>query len=177
MKYCGITAGYERNKKLSVFNLAIITNSLDVIRFLLEGCCDNTDVNVTDAYIFRTPLHLAYLCGHTQIAQYLIQHDADVYAMDSYGHTPYEHIDGDPDCIEDSEYYQNRRKIHDIPYSIEHCYYMNLRNTGIDDEEAVSLTMEQFPSLKEDGPTRPHHDIDHASALTEFTRYITHILF
>ena len=33
--------------------------------------------------------------------------------------------------------------------------------------------MEQFPSLKEDGPTRPHHDIDHASALKEFTQFIT----
>ena len=46
-------------------------------------------------------------------------------------------------------------------------------NIGIDTKEAVSLTMEQFPSLKEDGPTQPHHDIDHASALKEFTQYIT----
>ena len=50
---------------------------------------------------------------------------------------------------------------------------MNLVNIGTDDKEAVSLTMEQFPSLKEDGPTQPHHDIDHASALKEFTQYIT----
>ena len=50
---------------------------------------------------------------------------------------------------------------------------MKLRNIGIDDEEAVSLTMMQFPSLKEDGPTQPHHDIDHASALKEFTQFIT----
>ena len=50
---------------------------------------------------------------------------------------------------------------------------MKLVNIGIDDKEAVSLTMEQFPSLKEDGPTQPHHDIDHASALKEFTQYIT----
>ena len=35
--------------------------------------------------------------------------------------------------------------------------------------------MEQFPSLKEDGPTQPHHDIDHTSALKEFTHYITDI--
>ena len=38
---------------------------------------------------------------------------------------------------------------------------------GIDDKEAVFLTMKQFPSLKEDGPTQPHHDIDHASDLKE----------
>ena len=103
----------------------------------------------------------------------MIQHGADVYAVDTIGHTPYEYIDGDPDCIKDSEYFQNKRKIHHIPYSIEHCYYMKLINIGIEDEEAVFLTMEQFPSLKEDGPTQPHHDIDHASALKEFTQYIT----
>ena len=45
-------------------------------------------------------------------------------------------------------------------------------NIGIDSEEAVSLTMEQFPLLKECGPT-PHYDIDHASVLKEFTLFTT----
>ena len=134
--------------------------------------CSGIDVNVTDDGLW-TPLHLAYLYGHTQIAEYLIQHGADVYAVDTNGCTPYEYIDGDPDIIKESEDVQNLRKIHHIPYSIEHCYYMKLSNIGIDDEEAVSLTMEQFPSLKEDGPTQPHHYIDHASALKEFSQYIT----
>ena len=49
---------------------------------------------------------------------------------------------------------------------------MKLVNLEIDDKEAVSLTMEQFPSLKEDGPTQPHHDIDQASTLKEFTQFI-----
>ena len=172
LKYCGVTAGYEVKTGLSIFSLAVITNCFDVICFLLEGSCDSKDVNATDDSM-RTPLHLAYLYGHTQIAQHLIQHGADEYAVDQYGHTPYEYIDGHPDFIKDSEYLQNRRKIHHIPYSIEHCFFMKIINNGIDDEEAVSLTMEQFPSLKEDGPTQPHHDIDHASALKEFTQYIT----
>jgi len=103
----------------------------------------------------------------------LIQHGADVYAVDSNGCTPYEYIDGDPDFAKHSEYTQNRRKIHHIPYSLEHCYYMKLVNLGYNEEEAVSLTMEQFPSLKEDGPTQPHCDIDHASALKEFTHFTT----
>ena len=51
---------------------------------------------------------------------------------------------------------------------------MKLINIGVDDEEAVFLTMKLFPSLKEDGPTQPHHDIDHATALKEFTQYITY---
>ena len=49
---------------------------------------------------------------------------------------------------------------------------MKLVNIGIDNKEAVALTMEQFPSLQENGPTQPHNDIDHASALKEFTQYI-----
>ena len=84
-----------------------------------------------------------------------------------------EYIDGHPEAIKKSEYFKNLRKIHHTPYSIEHCYYMKLQNIGINDEEAVSLTMKQFPSLKEDGPTQTHHDIDHASALKEFTQYVT----
>ena len=139
---------------------------------MLEESSD-IDVNVTINDNLGTPLHYTYLNGHTQIAQYLIQHGADVFAMDSNGCTPYEYIDGDPDFIKYSECFQNRRIIYHIPFSIEHCYYMKLVNLGNDDEEAVSLTMEQFPSLKEDGPTQPHHDIDHASALKEFTQFTT----
>ena len=172
MKYCGVKSDFKTTTGFSLLHCAVAFKCFDVVCFLLEECSD-IDVNVTDNDDLQTPLHLAYLDGHTQIAQYLIQHGADVYAVDRNGCTPYEYIDGDPDSIKDSEYFQNRRKIHHIPFSTEHCYYMKLVNLGIDDEEAVSLTMEQFPSLQEDGPTQPHHDIDHASALKEFTQFIT----
>ena len=172
MKYCGIKSDFKTTASLSLLHYAVMYNCFDVVCFLLEECSD-IDVNVTDNDDLQTPLHYAYLTGNTQIAQYLIQHGADVFAVDSDGCTPYEYIDGDPDCINGSEYYQNRRKIYHIPFSIEHCYYMKLVNLGIGDREAVSLTMKQFPSLKEDGPTQPHHDIDHASALKEFTQFIT----
>ena len=173
MKCCGVKTDFKTKKGLCLLHIAVMCNCVDVVSFLLEEC-SGIDVNVTDDVYLYTPLHLAYLYGHTQIAQYLIQHGADVYAVDSNGHTPYEYIDGHSDGIKISERTQNRRKIHHIPYSIEHCYYMKLFNIGIDEKEAVSLTMEQFPSLKEDGPTQPHHDIDHASALKEFTQYVTH---
>ena len=171
LKHCGIKTDFKTDGA-SLLHYAVICNCFDVVSFLLEECSD-IDVNVTDDDDLLTPLHLAYLYGHTQIAQYLIQHGADVYAVDSNDLIPYEYINGHPDYIKESEYYQNHRKIHHIPYSIEHCCYMELINIGNDGEEAVSLTMEQFPSLKEDGPTRPHHDIDHGSALKEFTQYIT----
>ena len=173
MKYCGVKSDFKITRGLSLLDCAVMCNCFDVVCFLLAEHSD-VDVNITDDDTLQTPLHWAYLHGHTQIAQYLIQHGADVYAVNSNGHTPYEYIDGDPDCIEYSEYSQNRRKIYHIAFSIEHCYYMKLINIGIDVKEAISLTMEQFPSLKEDGPTQPHHDIDHASALKEFTQYITH---
>ena len=171
MKYCGVKLDFKTTNGFSLLHCAVAFNCFDVVCFLLKEC-SNIDVKAIDDDM-NTPLHLAYLCGHTQMAQYLIQHGADVYAVNSDGCTPYEYIDGDPVHIKASEYFHNMRKIHHFPYSIEHCYYMKLINIGIDEEEAVSLTMEQFPSLKEDGPTQPHHDIDHASALKEFTQLIT----
>ena len=173
IKYCSVKSDFKATEGFSLLHIAVMSNCFDVVCFLLEECSD-IDVNVTDDHSLRTPLHLAYFAGHTQTAQYLIQHGANVHAVDKHGYMPYEYIDGDPDCIEISIYYQNRRKIHHIPFSNEHCYFMKLRNLGIDEEVAVSLTMEQFPSLKEDGFTQPHHDIDHTSALKEFTQFITH---
>ena len=172
MKYCGVKSDFKTTEGFSLLYCAVLFNCFDVVCFLLAEHSD-IDVNATDDDTLDTPLHLAYFCGHTQIAQYLIQHGADVYAVDSDGCTPYEYIDGDPECIKHSEYLQNRRKIYHNAFSIEHCYYMQLINIGIDGKEAVSLTMEQFPSLKEDGPTQPHQDIDHALALKEFTQFIT----
>ena len=172
MKYCGIKSDFKTTAEgFTLLHIAVIFNCFDVVCFLLEECRD-IDVNVTDDDL-QTPLHYAYLTGHTQIAQYLIEHDADVYAVDRHGRTPYEYIDGDLESINNSEYFQNRRIIFHIPFSIELCYYMKLVNLGIDEDEAVSLTMKQFPSLKENGPTQPHHDIDHASALKEFTQFVT----
>ena len=170
MKYCGVKSDFITTEGYSLLHCAVVFNCFDVVCFLLEEYSD-IDVNVTDDGL-RTPLHVAYVTGHTQIAQYLIQHGADVYAVDRNGCTPYVYIDGDPESIKASEDLLNRRIIYHIPFSIEHCYYMKLANLGIDEEEAVSLTMEQFPSLQ-DGPTQPHHDIDHASALKEFTQFIT----
>ena len=176
MKYCGVKSDFKTTQGFSLLHYAVICNCFDVVCFLLEECSD-IDVNVTTDDL-QTPLHLAYLTGNTQMAQYLIQHGADVYAVDSNGcRTPYEYIDGDPDCIKHSEYLQNKRKICHIPFSIEHCHYMELRTLGIDEQEAVSLTMEKFPSLKEDGPTKPQRDFEPARALAleEFTQYITKI--
>ena len=170
MEYYGVKSDFKLTG-YSLLHFAVIFNCFDVVCFLLEECSD-IDINATGNYM-ETPLHLAYLCKHKRIAQYLIQHGADEYAVNIDGCTPYEYIDGEPDWIEVSWYSQNLRRIHHNPFSIEHCYYMKLINIRIDEEEAVFLTTEQFPSLKKDRPTQPHHDIDHASVLKEFTQYVT----
>ena len=63
-----------------------------------------------------------------------------------------EYIDGDPDHVTYSEYLQNKRKYMKFLTASNTSYFMKLKNNGIDDKEAVFLTMEQFPSLQEDGP-------------------------
>ena len=45
-------------------------------------------------------------------------------------------------------------------------------NSGTETEEAITLTMQQFPSLTEDGSTQPHYDVDHTSFTKELTRYV-----
>ena len=167
LKYCYFYIDFKTTEGFSLLHIAIAANCFDIIHYLLEECSD-IDVNVTDDYM-HTSLHLAYLYGHTQIAQHLIQQGADVNAVDDDSCTPYDYINGDPKWIEGSEYLQNHRKIHHVPFSDEHCYFIKLINL---EEEAVILTMEQFPSLKGGRLTQCHHNIDHVSALKAFTEYI-----
>jgi len=169
LKCCGVKCDFKADG-FTLLHIAVFANCFDIVQFLVEECND-MDVNVTDDDL-QTPLHKAYLARHTQIAEYLIQHGADVYAIDGLGCTPYEYIDGQPKFISHSEHIQNKRRIHHTPFSTEHYHFVKLINNGISETEAVSLTIEQFPSLKEDGPTQSH-DIDHASALKEFTQYVT----
>ena len=88
LKYCGVKENFKTTEGFALLHCAVTFNCFDVICFLL-GECSGIDVNATDDGL-QTPLHVAYLYRHSQIAQYLIQHGADVYAMDKYGHTPYE---------------------------------------------------------------------------------------
>ena len=153
LKHCDILIDFKTKQGISLLHCAIILCCFDVVCYFLEKYSD-IDVNVTDN-LRRTPLHIAYLCGHTHIAEYLIQHGADLNAEDSNGCTPQQYIDSDPGIVKWSHYLQNRRKICEIPDSNEHSYFKELINNGIDDQEAVSLTMEQFPLLNKDGPIQP----------------------
>ena len=171
LKCCGVKPDFKA-KGVTLLHAAVFANCYDVVQFLLKECKD-LNINITDDHDLYTPLHLAYLCGHPQIAEYLIRHDADVYAVDNAGNMPYDYIDGELEFISYSQYLQNKRKIHHTPYSTEHRYFMKLVNNNISNKDATALTMEQFPTLKEDGPTQPYHDMPNAAAIKEFTQYVT----
>ena len=85
LKHCGVITDFKTDG-VTLLYFAVVSNCFDVVSFLLEEC-SGIDVNATNNYLY-TALHVAYLYGHTQIAQYLIQHGADVYAVNSNGHTP-----------------------------------------------------------------------------------------
>ena len=153
----------------TLLHTAVFTCSFDVICFLVEEC-EGIDINATDDNL-RTPLHAAYLVGHKQIANYLIKHGADVTAMDIYGHVPYDM--SDPEIAAVSQYLQNKRRIHQVPFSIERLYYFKLLNLGIDIRSVVDLTMEKFPSLKDNEPTELSDDTDRTTIIREITHYVT----
>ena len=171
LKICGVKTSFKYTRSgFTLLHQAVFTCCFHVVCFLVEEC--EVDVNICTNYAY-TSLHIAYTAGHTHIAQYLIQHGADVMAVNDNGDTPYDLIDGIPKLITLSQALQNARIIHQVPGSAEYMYYVKLRNKGIEVNEAVTLTMEQFPSLTEDGPTQSHHDVDHTSFTKELTQYIT----
>ena len=103
-----------------------------------------SDVNAPNDHLL-TPLHLAYLCGHTQIVQCLIQHSADMYVVDNDSHILMSsYIDGDSKWIKSSAYSQTKRGGHHIPYSFEH---MKLINRGTDEKPWCPLQCKCFHCL------------------------------
>ena len=93
--------------------------------------------------------------------------------MDIYGHGPYDYIDSDPDVVTVSQYMQKKRKIHQLPFSVERLYYFQQLNLGIDIQRVVDLTMEKFPSLRDSQPTQLHNDNDQTTIVREITQYVT----
>ncbi|XP_065900894.1 uncharacterized protein [Dysidea avara] len=171
LKICGVKTFFKSTKSgITLLHYAVFTWCFHVVCFLVEEY--EVDVNMCDNGSL-TPLHMAYMTGHAHITQYLIQHGADMMALNDNGYTPYDYIDGIPEHITLSQAIQNCRIIHQVPGSAEYMYYIKLRNIEINVKGAVALTMEKFPSLTEDGPTQLHHDIDHTSFTKELTQYIT----
>ena len=137
----------------TLVHTAVLTNALEALAFLYENY-QTIRPNDTDDKK-RTSLHLAYLYGNAEMAEFLLDIGADETALDIYGKRPFNYINGDPKLVAYSKYVHNTRKIHDDSYSIEYNYYIKLLKHGIDPEQAVSLTMKEFTWLEEENPTRP----------------------
>ena len=162
LKCCGVDMSFKAaNSGYSLLHNAVFTCCFHVVCFLVEDC--GVNVNITDDHL-DTPLHIAYMAGHTDIAEYLIQHGADVMAVNSRSNVPYDYIDGISQVIYLSKTLQIQRAIHQVPGCPEYMYYLEFRYMGIEAEEAVRLTSENFPSLTQDEPTQPH---DHTSFTKE----------
>jgi len=169
LKVCCTKMSFRNQKAgITLLHHAVCTCCFQVVCYLVEEC--KIDLNINDNDL-DTPLHMAYITGHTHIAHYLIQRGADIIAVNSRGCKPYDYIGGIPEAVQSSLVIKNCRKIHEIPGSAEYNYYIKLCNINVNFEEAVAQTILEFPALKEDGLVQSHHDIDYISFSKELTHY------
>ena len=156
---------------LTILQTAVSTNCLQVLSFLFTKDCRISCLRYTDDER-RTSLHLAYLYGNTEMAALLLDNGADETALDIYGKTPLDYIDGDPKLIAHAQHIQSTRKIHSNPFSIEYNYYIKLLDHGFDTEQATILTMKEFNWLQKEGPNPPQPQVDQAIILKDLAHYL-----
>ena len=160
--------------EMSFLNNALMCKCFHVVRYLVEEC--KVDINAPiHTYLFDdlrfTPLHFAYATNEPVIADYLIQHGANVNAIDIHGKKPIEYEGGTPGMIELSETDANYRRIHKNMHGPEYNCYHELRRIH-SKKEAVALTIQKYPSLLcNERPTK--RDMFGTPTLKELNRYIT----
>ena len=160
--------------EMSFLIRALLSKCFDVVRYLVEQC--KVDINASiHTYLFDdlrfTPLHFAYATNEPAIAEYLIQHGANVNAIDANGKKPIEHEGNTPGMIELSETEANYRRIHKNMLGPEYNYYHELSQVH-SKIEAVTLTIQKYPSLLcNERPTK--RDMLGTPTLKELNRYIT----
>uniref|UniRef100_A0A8C1QPD6 Protein phosphatase 1, regulatory subunit 16B n=1 Tax=Cyprinus carpio TaxID=7962 RepID=A0A8C1QPD6_CYPCA len=88
----------ELSSRCLCLSQCCIDNYEDMVRILLAH---GATVNAQDNELW-TPLHAAATCGHTGLVKILIQHGADLLAVNSDGNMPYDLCEDDPtlDIIE-----------------------------------------------------------------------------
>ena len=167
LKICDLKPSFTLDG-FTLLHMAVLFNCAKVVDYLITK---GVDVNVTDKYK-RIPLHYANMFDHREIAGYLSLNGADVRAKDCNNRTPLNCIGGDPGLIRISQHIQNKQRIHLKPYSAEMLCYLKLVNSGIDDETAVSCTIEQFPSIKEKEDIQTQDSSNQAAIQEEIAKYI-----
>jgi len=159
----------------TLLHTAVLTNCMIVLSHLFSKDCQEKCLKCTDDKR-RTSLHLAYLYGNVEIAEFLLENGADETVLDIYGKKPFDYIKGEPELVAYSQYVQNTRKIHNDPYSIEYNYYIKLLMHGMKPKEATTLTMKEFTWLQEEKPTPPQaQHVKQAIILNDLAHFLVKI--
>ena len=153
---------------ISMIQYAVINKCLDVVKFFVEECKVDIDtVSSAPDSFYWTPLHVAYTVDDPRIVTYLIQQGANVNAVDIHGRKPIEYAGGERIMIEQSTALICRRKIFEQKFeSDEFKCFLSFLSEGHSDKEAVTLTCEKFPSLKDNG-------IQSTPTMNKLNHYIT----
>ena len=131
----------------TALHYAVLHKLFSVVKFLVEDC--KIDINCTsNASKGCTPLHVAYGMGEKNIAQYLIEHGANLEALDNSGRKPKDHEFYGSSYVYISKYLIKRRIILKNFASPEYIHFQQLRQQGISKFDAVDLILEKFPSLQ-----------------------------
>ena len=165
----------HKHTYVTALHLAVLHKLFSIIKFLVEDCKVDTNCisNFTDG---GTPLHMAYGIGVNNIAQYLIEHGANLEVMDNSGRKPKDYEFYESSCYANaSKFLIKKRAIHKTIISPESRYYIELCAQGISGIEAVDRTLEKFPSLQKgiDGSLVNQKSLEATPTLNELNRYIT----
>ena len=164
----------HKHTYLTALHLAVLHKLFSVIKFLVEDC--KIDINcISSMPDGGTPLHMAYGMGEKNIARYLIEHGANLEAMDNSGRKPKDYEFYESSYILTSKFLFKRRLIHKTILSLGFFHFRRLCKQGISEIEAVDLTLEKFPSLQKDidGGLVNQKILEATPTLKELNHYIT----
>lgn len=136
----------------SFLHYVVLHQLFTVLKYLVENC----EVNINQGIIISplkggTVLHLAYSLNEMEIAKYLIEHGADQNIVDNNGKKPHEYSENEPNAVSlISNYFLKKSKIYKDLFSKESQYYHELLMKGINQVEAIDLTYERYPELKDE---------------------------
>ena len=168
----------HKHRHYTALHLAVLHKLFTIVKFLVGDC--KVDVNCANSSLNGgTSLHMAYGIGEESIAQYLIEHGADQDALDSGGRKPIEYklyAYSNNTYSLASQWLIKERVINKKLGRSEYHHFSRLCDQlGYNKAEAVELTYEKFPSLKESlgGDIANQRNLEATPTLNELNHYIT----
>ena len=174
IKEFNLHVNMEITGTLSPIHCAVLCKMFSLVRFLVEKCSIDVNRKLFSPYN-ANPLHLAYGTNQSDVAKYLIEHGADLSAIDADGKKPQQY----QLHSEESRYSRlsktliKRTKIFNKFVSKERICFEEFCNIGIPDHEAVNLTFEKFPELNDKVIHTNPLDLVAIPTMNKLNRYIT----